>query len=94
MEKSIRKSIMQDPEANECFICGAWATDTHHIFGGPNRNFSDRDGMTVRLCRQCHSQIHDAGIGVNELRIAGQMRWEQKLGTREEFRRRYGKSYL
>lgn len=96
MEKCIKKSIMQDPEDNLCYICYAWATDTHHIFGGSksHRDRSTEDGMTVRLCRKCHSMLHDTGIGMIQLRMAGQKRWEEVHGTREEFRERYGKSYL
>ena len=96
MEECIKKSIMQDPEDNHCFICYAWANDTHHIFGGSkgNRDKSTEDGLTVRLCRRCHCQLHDHNIGMSELRIAGQMKWEQTYGTREQFRERYGKSYI
>lgn len=91
----MRKSIMQDPDTTLCYLCGAMGTDCHHIFGGANRSFSDFDGLTVLLCRSCHSNIHDHAIGLHELRVDGQKRWmEYYKSDTNGFRARYGKSYL
>lgn len=39
------KSILQDNKV--CFLCGAAATDEHHIFGGRNRSISEKLGLKV-----------------------------------------------
>lgn len=47
------KSILQNDE--RCFLCGR-TTDlqTHHVLGGANRKWSEKYGLTVRLCQNCH----------------------------------------
>ena len=93
----MRKSIMQDHNENLCYICGAYnPTDTHHVLSGTaNRKKSDEDGLTVKLCRSCHRNIHDIG-GKQEriLKQAAQWCWEQEYGSREDFIKRYGKSWI
>ena len=42
----------------ECFFCGKPATDRHHIYGGPNRPKSEKYGLVVYLCRECHDKVH------------------------------------
>lgn len=50
------KSILQD-DPTLCFICGtATALETHHCFGGGLRKKSDKLGLTVRLCHNCHNE--------------------------------------
>ena len=41
-----------------CYICGKPACERHHIFGGANRPKSEKYGLVVRLCRECHNQGH------------------------------------
>lgn len=95
------KSIIQQDA--KCFYCRmAMATETHHIFGGPNRRFSDEDGLTVRLFRQCHDALHhDPNLSApmqKALHQLGQQKWEATYGTegkaRDQFRARYGRNYL
>lgn len=90
------KSIMQTDQ--RCFVCGmAIGTETHHIFGAANRNFSDQDGLTIRVCRQCHYNIHFSKISgdlQNALHQQGQEKWEEVYGDRDAFMRRYGRNYL
>lgn len=55
------KSIIQSDE--KCYICGYIGDlETHHCWHGSNRKKADEDGLTVRLCRLCHSNLHDKGI--------------------------------
>ena len=50
-------SILQPYNRDECFLCGMRATDTHHVFYGAGlREVSELYGLTVRLCRQCHTE--------------------------------------
>ena len=97
-------SIIQENE-RECYLCGATegsryqAMHWHHIFGGPNRNLSEKYGLKVRLCGySCHEygpnavhQNHDVDI---QLKQIGQRAFEEKHGTREDFMRIFGKNWL
>ena len=91
------KSIIQT-DGMYCYRCHrAIGTETHHIFGAANRKFSDADGLTVRLCRECHDFIHFAKDGksyMDALRELGQAKWEAAYGDREAFMKRYGRNYL
>ena len=77
-----------------CFICGRRACHTHHIFGGPCRKASDRHKLTVRLCLECHTLLHDYGVGMQYLHELGQRTYEEQIGTREQFREEFIRSYL
>ena len=48
------KSIIQTNKAN-CFICGGRASEEHHcIYGIANRKLSEKYGLKVYLCTDCH----------------------------------------
>lgn len=89
-------SIIQPREDKNCYICGSWdATDTHHCLSGTaSRKKADEDGLTVKLCRTCHRRLHDEGIFEKRLKQVAQWCWEQEYGSREDFIKRYGKSWL
>ena len=88
-----------------CIICGKPRTDVHHlVFGNAKRRLADTDGLTMPLCREHHEQMHnDKGMQVMS-HIAGQLFYERNMcavgstftpeESREEFRKRYGVSYL
>lgn len=93
------KSILQ--EEKECYVChNIYGLHLHHIFyGTANRKKSDEDGCVVWLCHTHHTDYECGVHGLNkkldtQLKQKCQTAWEQKHGTREEFRKRYGKSYL
>ena len=87
------KSIIHDH--NDCYICGQYATDTHHCLHGSMRKRADADGLTVRLCHRCHMNLHDKGTFDRELQKLAQERWQEYYGkTTDEFIKTYGKSYL
>lgn len=47
------KSILQKDK--ECFLCTRMQDlEQHHIFGGPNRKWSEKYGLKVWLCPRCH----------------------------------------
>ena len=96
MSTKKNKSILEDDSLDKCYLCGCYgALDEHHIFGGSCRSASDRNGLVVHLCRECHSYLHDKGGGWMEyLHKKGQMIYEQKIGTRSEFIRDFIRSYL
>lgn len=90
------KSIIHRDNTECCFICGQWATDTHHcVSGTANRKLADKDGLTVRLCHTCHMNLHDKGNFKRELQRIAQARWmEYYKKSEDEFRERYGRSYI
>lgn len=84
-----------------CFFCGAAAECEHHLlFGSGTRQLADKDGLKVPSCNKCHNmgqineRIHENPMAEKLSKMLGQAIYESKIGTREEFRRRYGKSYL
>lgn len=97
------KSIMQD-DMDQCYLRGRNGVsdplETHHVFGGPNRRLSDRDGLLVRLCGdRCHRNgkqaVHLCKETADRLKAEGQRAWMEKTdGSMEAFRARYGKNYL
>lgn len=93
------KSIIDDSE--NCYICQNFkgittkATDTHHCIGAANRKKATADGLTVRLCRQCHRLLHDQNLHYRDLQqIAERTYLEHYNKTVDDFIKRYGKNYL
>ena len=85
---------------DRCFICQRWAyTETHHIFGGSRRKKSDKMGLVVELCHECHNEPPN-GVHQNEnnriaLQQYGQRKAMEMTGwTTEDFIREFGKNYL
>lgn len=94
------KSIVTEYE-NICFFCGAPAECEHHlIFGNGKRELAEEDGLKVPSCNRCHNmgmtieRIHDNSMAERLSKMLGQAVYEGKIGTREEFRKRYGISYM
>ena len=90
----MRDSIITDV-TEFCIICGRPKWEFHHLcFGHGGKPLSDEDGLVIPVCRECHELIHsDARIGTMS-KMMGQLAWEGKYGDREQFRKRYGKSFL
>lgn len=83
---------------DQCIFTGSWVVERHHIFGGPNRKKSEKYGFVVPLRPDMHPNGVYAGSNAKEidtkLKEMAQTYWEEKIGTREEFRKEFGKSYL
>lgn len=83
----------------ECFACGTLSDlHKHHIFMGSNRAVSEKQGCWVYLCSNHHDMSPEA-VHFNHcfditLKKFCQHVWEEKKGTRDEFRKLFGKSYL
>lgn len=98
--KQEMKSIVTEYD-NICIFCGRQAEAEHHlIFGTAGRELSDKDGLKVPICNNCHNmgdklhRIHDNPMAERLSKMLGQAMFEAKIGSREEFRKRYGRSYL
>lgn len=50
-----------------CYVCGAIATDWHHVLHGSDKKISERDGLMVPLCRSCHNKVHHQGGELDRL---------------------------
>lgn len=94
------KSIVTDYDGI-CFFCGRQSEGEHHlIFGTAGRGLSEVDGLKVPTCNNCHNmgdvlnRVHDNPMAEKLSKMLGQAIFEGRIGTREEFRKRYGKSYL
>lgn len=91
-----KKSIMQDTK--ECWLCGNPIVEEHHIFfGNPQRKISDENGFTVYLCHEHHqgnvSPHHNRQFDL-DLKQECQRLYEEKYGTRADFMKLIGRSYL
>lgn len=70
---------------------------SHHIFGGPNRKWSEKYGLKIWLCPE-HHNMSDNGVHFNkaldlQIKQIAQREFEDTY-TREEFMRIFGKNYL
>lgn len=92
------KSIISDEQC--CYVCGAMLNlHRHHIlYGTANRKLSEKFGLWVYLCG-CHHNLSNHGVHFDRdldirLKQTAQKAWERRYGTREEFIKTFGKSYL
>lgn len=77
-----------------CYRCGRPATDRHHVFGGNhNRHMSEKYGLVVYLCRDCHNLAHRHGVFDRHLRQTFQRKFEAIYGH-EKWMAEFGRSYL
>lgn len=93
------KTIL-DPGSSCCYLCGKAANlECHHVFGGANRKASDRYGLTVRLCHECHNEpphgVHHSAKNQKKLQRRVQRVAMRHYGwSLNEFRTIFGKNYL
>lgn len=92
------KSVLQTRK--ECWVCRREANlDEHHIFHGTsNRSRSEEYGMKVWLCPD-HHNMSNAGVHFNKdldsrLKCMAQAYFEENIGSREDFRKVFGKSFI
>lgn len=88
-----------DNGLGRCYLCGAKgyrALQRHEIFGASNRERSKLFGLWVNLCGPCHYDITFVHVSSrHKLKETGQKAAMDRYGwTKEEFIRRFGKSYL
>lgn len=86
-------------DMEHCFLCGrSGPVQIHHIiYGTANRKKSDRLKLVCPLCMDCHTGsngVHQNRKKDLQLKILAQMKFEKEIGTREQFRDIFGKSYL
>ena len=75
------KSILEKPGVDWCYLCGKRGyLETHHVIGGnPGRKLSERYGLKVHLCYECHrgpSGVHVDKGKRRKLQSEGQRAFE------------------
>lgn len=94
----------QPMRGRTCWLCGRNGNedplDKHHIFGGSNRDKSEKYGLWVPLCHhRCHqfgrSAVHRNAETMQKLHEYGQQLAMERFGwSIEEFRAVFGRNYL
>ena len=96
MFQHMKESILTAQK--RCYFCGkVVGLEIHHVFAGTaNRRISDRLGLWVYLCRECHTGKHGAQYDREKnltLKRDAQMAFE-KTHTRAEWMNIIGRNYL
>ena len=91
------KSIIQT-DGKGCYLCGKTVgLECHHVLGGvANRKLSTRLGLTVMLCKDCHTGKDGAQYNAEkgmQLKRDAQYACE-RTHTRAEWMKLFGKNYL
>lgn len=93
----MKKSIIVE-DMTKCILCGSPNVEIHHaIHGTANRKIADKYGLTIPLCHKHHLGVLGPHLNrtVDLTYIkAAQRAFESQVGTREEFRKLFGKSWL
>ncbi|MCH5213060.1 MAG: hypothetical protein J1G06_08590 [Oscillospiraceae bacterium] len=86
---------------DKCFICGRnrhAGLELHHIFGGARRRLSDKYGLVVTLCHDCHNEppfgAHHNKETMLYLHQEGQRMAEKNGMSRKDFIKIFGRGYL
>ena len=94
-------SIITGNEKGKCFICGRhMPTESHHIFfGTANRKLSEKLGLKVDLCHECHNEppngVHFSNIQCRFLQKIAQSEAMRYYGwSKDEFMQIFGRNYL
>lgn len=90
-------SVFTD-DMDHCLFTGSAPVERHHIFGGSNRAKCEKYGFVVPLRPDLHPNGVQAGKNAKQidlrLKTMAQEYYENHYGTREDFRKEFGKSYL
>lgn len=90
-------SVFTD-DLNHCMFTASPIVERHHIFGAANKKRSEKYGFIAPLRPDLHPNGASAGKQAKEvdtyLKQMAQRYYEEHYGTRDEFRREFGKSYL
>ena len=92
----IKSKMTSDLE--HCFVCGRSPVQMHHCIGGIRRKLSDSDGLIVPLCLDHHlgskEGVHGQNYGLRMALMQQAQTVYEKTHSRDEFMKRYGKSWL
>lgn len=90
-------SVFTD-DMDHCMFTGASPVERHHIYGNSNKKNSEKYGFIAPLRPDLHPNGVFAGKDAKEidtyLKRTAQEYYEKNIGTREQFIKEFGKSYL
>ena len=90
-------SVLTD-DMDTCMFTGSPYIERHHVFGGANKALSEKYGYIAPLRYDLHpngaNRGADAGLIDITLKQKCQRHYEANIGTREQFIKEFGKSYL
>lgn len=86
------KSIITD-KRETCFLCLRPASEMHHTVFGRFRKLSDKYGLIVPLCRECHDMVHKDNKTALMLKQISQNAFDEKYGQ-GEFIKVFGVNFL
>ena len=81
-------------DLEHCIICGAKKDHIHEIYFGSYRQRSIKLGMCIPLCFSCHKEMHRNHEWQEYWHIKGQQYFEKNIGSKAEFIKIFGKSYI
>lgn len=84
-------------QLERCMICGRGHAEKHEVFFGSYREASKHYGLVLPLCFEHHrgdNGPHKCRSVDKKYKQVAQCAWEQRYGTRQDFIREFGKSYL
>lgn len=99
----MRDGVVIQIRDEQCFLCKrnrhAGRLEVHHIFGAYKRKLSDKYGLTITLCEECHRTgeyaVHRNAATMQYLHEYGQRKAMTENGwTAEQFRQIFGKNYI
>lgn len=84
----------KQPKGKACPLCGkASYLQEHHLIAGSNRQMSDRYGLTINICPECHSKIHQDAHTMALFMGIGQLIFEQRY-PQSDFAALFGKNFI
>ncbi len=92
------KSVLFE-DMDHCYVCGRPYPHHHHIiYGVANRKISDRYGYIAPLC-DIHHNMSNEGVHFNKeldlhLKRMAQQHFEKNHGSREDFIKIMGRSFI
>lgn len=81
-------------DLNKCYLCPNKKEHLHEIFAGRNRQNSMRYGFVLPLCHICHERYQNDVIFNNKWYIKAQRYFEKNIGSRDDFIKVFGKSWI
>ena len=94
----IKKSVLVD-DMEHCVVTGSSRVEIHHVFNGkPYRELSEKYHFVIPLRPDWHNMqpysIHMDQKFDESMKRKAQRYYESHYGTREQFQKEFGKSYL
>lgn len=72
---------------HQCERCGAAASETHELWGGPLRQICIEYGIQKKLCHACHQKFTEERPEIKTI----QFRWRQE--AQRDFEARWGHEF-